>query len=109
VARWLLPALVPVGVLGLALMGARAAPARWALAAVGAVAGLGAAGLLWPARLRLPPPLAVAGYALAVCLAGCHAWLKALRREQVLAWEPTRRASPPELAPSGVPGVRVTG
>lgn len=98
-ARWMVPATLPGALAGLAWLSvAGSALATWALAAAGAIAGLGAASLVWPASRPAPRPLALCGYLVVGTAAGLVAWIKAVLRERKPIWEPTRRESP---APGG--------
>ncbi|MFQ5745716.1 MAG: glycosyltransferase family 2 protein [Gemmatimonadota bacterium] len=89
--RWLVPPLVPLALLGLALLGLRSAP--FAVLTL-LVLGLAAAGGLALARAetrRLPRILALSAYVVAGVLAGMLAWSKSLGGERNPIWEPTRR------------------
>lgn len=91
--RWLLIPLLPVGLVGLALLAIHSLAARVALGAVllGGVAGFLA--MRWPRdRLHaLPRPLALVGFVVGTVVAGIAAWLRAVRGRSTAIWEPTRR------------------
>jgi cellulose synthase/poly-beta-1,6-N-acetylglucosamine synthase-like glycosyltransferase len=92
--RWLIYLLLPLGLLGLAILAGESTMARVALAAVGLLVVAGVAALGWPDERRVPAPLALCGYALVGGLAGSSAWSHFLRGQHVVTWEPTRRTSP---------------
>ena len=89
--RWLVPATLPLAILGLAVLSFRS---RWAatlllLALVGVA--IGWIGMRWPEGRRAPRIISVGAFALAANVAGVLAWVKALRGEHNATWEPTRR------------------
>ena len=91
-ARWLVPAAVPVAVValaGLALAGSRLAAGLLALSAVGSLAGFAA--WRWAERGSAPGPVSSLGYAFAANFAGIAAWWQFLVRGSQAVWEPTRR------------------
>ncbi len=96
-ARWVVPPLLPLGVIGLALLAVGRAWPRWVLlaGALGCITGWAA--LNWPrAWGRTPRPIALAGFAVSANVAGILAWVKSLReRGSNPIWEPTRRAPIP--------------
>jgi hypothetical protein len=89
--RWLVSLTLPFAVVGLLLLAAEWAPARWLLAAATVGTALGAAALRWPEGRRVPSVLAIPGFILAANVAGVLAWAQALRRRSTPIWEPTRR------------------
>lgn len=89
--RWLVSLLLPLGLLGLALLSARSILAAILLAACVAGLALAAAGLAWPEGRRRPRLLALGAYALAANLAALVGWKTALRGQKHGIWEPTRR------------------
>jgi glycosyltransferase involved in cell wall biosynthesis len=88
--RWLPYLLAPVAYVALCYLAVQSVGARVILGI--ASAGL-AAGLIGIRRgdSSLPKPLALAGFLVAVCLAGFLAWIAAFRNAQLAIWEPTRR------------------
>ncbi|HEX5436717.1 MAG TPA: glycosyltransferase family 2 protein [Gemmatimonadaceae bacterium] len=90
-ARWLFYLALPWAVVGLLLLTTTSRAAVIALVVLALGCLLGALGMRWPAGRRVPLLVAVPGFALASNLAGVLAWLKVLRREQSVHWEPTRR------------------
>lgn len=91
-ARWLVPASVPLagaGLLGLAVAGSTTARAAAALAVLGVVAGAVAMRLAERGRAR--GLVASLGYAFAANLAGLAAWGRFLSGASEAVWEPTRR------------------
>jgi cellulose synthase/poly-beta-1,6-N-acetylglucosamine synthase-like glycosyltransferase len=90
--RWLVSLLLPVAVLGLALLAMTQPLARVALAAV-AIGGLVAFfALRWPDQRRLPTFVALPAFSIASLVAGFLAWVRALSGKASAVWEPTRRA-----------------
>ena len=89
--RWLVYLTLPLAVLG-ALALAAAWPPAWLLVAAGAAgAALGVLGMRWPDGRRVPPVIALPGFALASNVAGVLAWLRFFRGQSSPVWEPTRR------------------
>ena len=91
--RWLVFLLLPGLPIGLALLVGDVPLADWALVALLAGTGLGLLGWKWPFAGRPPRILALAGFALASCVAGFIAWTKLFRNERNPIWEPTRRTA----------------
>jgi cellulose synthase/poly-beta-1,6-N-acetylglucosamine synthase-like glycosyltransferase len=92
-ARWLVPAAVPVAVvalLGLGLAGSRPAAGLLALSLAGSLAGFVA--WRWAEKGSAPGPVASLGYAFAANFAGIAAWWQFLVRGSQAVWEPTRRS-----------------
>jgi hypothetical protein len=63
------------------------------------VAAVGAFALATPETRRLPLPLAIAGFIVAVNVAALAAWWRALKGERNPIWEPTRRPGDATVAP----------
>lgn len=91
VCRWLVHLTLPLGVVGLALLAPHCPLAVAVLVLTAAVTALGVFGMSWPEGRRVPLPLAVAGFVVAVNVAALAAWSQALRGAQNPVWEPTRR------------------
>jgi hypothetical protein len=89
--RWLVHLTLPLALIGVGLLAVEWRPARAALALAGLVLLVGVIAMRWPEDRRLPAPMALAGFFVAVNLAGLLAWWKALRGERNPIWEPTRR------------------
>jgi glycosyltransferase involved in cell wall biosynthesis len=96
VCRWLVPPSVIVGAIGLALLAADHAWAWAGLLAGIAVAGLAAAGALWPASRPLPRAISILTFAVAANVAVIHALVRVMHGHEDHVWEPTRRT--PSLA-----------
>jgi cellulose synthase/poly-beta-1,6-N-acetylglucosamine synthase-like glycosyltransferase len=89
--RWLVHLTLPLALIGLGLLAVEWPLARAALALVTLVLLAGVVTMRWPEGRRVPAPMALAGFFVAVNLAGLLAWWKALRGERNPIWEPTRR------------------
>jgi cellulose synthase/poly-beta-1,6-N-acetylglucosamine synthase-like glycosyltransferase len=91
--RWLAPWGLALAWLGCLLL---AAALRSAALAGGCVLPLllAGAGWVWPEHRRAPRVIAVPAYVVSGVVAALDAWLRALRGEMNLVWEPTRRATP---------------
>lgn len=89
--RWLVHLTLPLAVVGLALLAPESQLAGAALVLAALVVAAGSVALAWPEDRRVPLPLAVAGFFVAVNVAALAAWWKALRGERNPIWEPTRR------------------
>ena len=89
--RWLVHLTLPLALVGLALLAVEWTAARIALALAAVVILAGVAAMRWPEDRRLPAPLALPGFVVAVNLAALLAWWKALLGERNPIWEPTRR------------------
>jgi drug/metabolite transporter (DMT)-like permease len=90
-ARWLVYAALPVGVIGLVLLAPAHRAAAIALAAGVAGAAVGVVGRRWPRESAPPRLVALAAFAWASALAGVVAWRDALAGRRRAVWEPTRR------------------
>ena len=92
VCRWLLPASVIPGALGLVIL---ATQYRWAgVLLVVSLVGVGIAlvGAVWPASRPMPRLLSSLTFAAAANLAVVHALLRVMMGHDDHLWEPTRRA-----------------
>ncbi len=89
--RWLVHLTLPLVLIGLALLAPESAGAGAALLLTTLVLVAGTAALNWPEGRRVPLPVALAGFFVAVNAAALAAWFKALRGERNPIWEPTRR------------------
>jgi cellulose synthase/poly-beta-1,6-N-acetylglucosamine synthase-like glycosyltransferase len=89
--RWLFYLLLPAAALGLVLLAARVPVAALLLLAALVALALGIVGMRWPAGRRVPTLFALPGFIVASNVAGMLAWLKVLRGERAVVWEPTRR------------------
>ncbi len=93
-ARWLVYALLPFGLVGLLILspGHPAAAVAVVIAALGMVVGaLGLRRSVAGAAAPPPRPVALAAFAWASALAGVLAWRDALVGRRRAVWEPTRR------------------
>jgi cellulose synthase/poly-beta-1,6-N-acetylglucosamine synthase-like glycosyltransferase len=93
--RWLASLLLPLVLVGLALMAPRSPLAALALGGTMAAGLLGALAFTgpWAARPNPPRLLRLCGYLVGSSLAALLAWRKALAGERNPIWEPTRRPS----------------
>lgn len=93
--RWMVPPLLPLGVIGVALLAVDVPAARVLLGS--GMAGLAVAwgAMRWPESKGAPPRLlSLLAFALSANAAGIAAWAKVLREGGGTAiWEPTRRDS----------------
>lgn len=89
--RWLVFLTLPLSLAGLAWLAVDAWAARWLLALVLAGLAAGAMGIRWEAGQGAPRPLRILAFAVASCVAGVVAWLKAFAGHRAATWEPTRR------------------
>jgi len=89
--RWLPYLLAPVSIIALGFLATRSTIAGALLALVGAIVLLGIIGIRQSRVARLAP-IAIAGFVLAVFVAGFLAWWDALRGVQMATWEPTPRS-----------------
>lgn len=93
-ARWLVPATLPLAIAGLAVLAAGGSGlAAAALAAAALLALATGLALAWPEGRGMPRPVSFAGYAGVGLAAGVAAWSKVLLRDRSPVWEPTRRES----------------
>jgi cellulose synthase/poly-beta-1,6-N-acetylglucosamine synthase-like glycosyltransferase len=89
--RWLVHLTLPLGIVGLMLLGGQFLWARLALLLTLLLLVAGAVAVRWPEEKAIPGPLGLAGFVVAVNIAALLAWWKALRGEENPIWEPTRR------------------
>jgi hypothetical protein len=88
--RWLPYLLAPIAYVALCLLAVDSISARVLLGILSASLLIGIIGI--HRRSSMPPkPIALAGFVVAVFLAGFLAWLGALRQTQMATWEPTAR------------------
>jgi cellulose synthase/poly-beta-1,6-N-acetylglucosamine synthase-like glycosyltransferase len=97
--RWVVHLTLPLAIVGLALLASEFVVAEILLIMGALVAAVGAFALAAPETRRLPVPLAVAGFIVAVNVAALAAWWKALKGERNPIWEPTRRPGDAIVAP----------
>lgn len=92
-ARWLVPLLLPVAVVGLVILTVNQPGLAVAiLALIGAGIATGIAAIRWPPDRHMPRLLATCGYAFSASVAGVLAWAKVMRGDKNPIWEPTRRS-----------------
>jgi hypothetical protein len=87
--RWLPYFLAPFAVLALGILATRGGVAALALGLLAIVAATGVYAMR--TGTKVPKPLALAGFAVAVSAAGFLAWYDALRGDQKITWNPTPR------------------
>ena len=97
-ARWLVFPSLPLGLLGLAVLGAAWPWALLALVPALVAIGVGIAAVRLEAARRdggagLPGLVALCGFVVVAIAAALVAWKRFLARDHVLVWEPTRRAT----------------
>ena len=97
--RWLVHLALPLALAGLAILAPEFLLAEILLIVGVVVAAVGAFALATPETRRLPLPLAIAGFIVAVNVAALAAWWKALKGERNPIWEPTRRPGDAAVAP----------
>ncbi|HET8625488.1 MAG TPA: glycosyltransferase [Gemmatimonadales bacterium] len=91
--RWLVHLVLPLALVGLALLAPSSSVASALLVVAAVVLMVGGLALGWRGDRPLPRPIAAAGFFVAVNVAALAAWGKALRGERNPIWEPTRRPS----------------
>lgn len=89
--RWLVFLTLPLSLFGLALLAIESAVARWLLLAALLGLAVGLVGIRWESGRGAPRPLRLLAFAVASCVAGLVAWLKAFAGHRAAIWEPTRR------------------
>lgn len=89
--RWMVPLLLPAGIVALGLLSVRFTWAFLVFAVTLAGIAMGAIALRWARPQQPPRLLQVAGYLFTGNLAGFMAWMQALTGDQNPIWEPTRR------------------
>ena len=92
--RWLVSLLLPLPVLGIALLWPTQPLARLAITGLLGLSALAFAAVRWPERFRLPSLLAFPAFGVASFAAGFVAWVRALSGQASAVWEPTRRSAP---------------
>jgi cellulose synthase/poly-beta-1,6-N-acetylglucosamine synthase-like glycosyltransferase len=97
--RWVVHLTLPLAIVGLALLAPQFVVAEILLIMGALVAAVGAFALAAPESRRLPLPLAIAGFIVAVNVAALAAWWRALKGERNPIWEPTRRPGDATVAP----------
>jgi hypothetical protein len=89
--HWLLFLASPPALAELALLSVDLAAAQVALGVLLLGVGLGAVALRSPEGTKLPPVIALCGFALAAHVAGLLAWARVIGGRLSTVWEPTRR------------------
>jgi len=88
--RWLPYLLAPIAYAALCILALGSVGALIVLALVTAGLLIGVAGMHWRGA-RIPKPVALAGFVVAVLCAGFLAWIAAFRQSQLATWMPTPR------------------
>lgn len=96
--RWLPYLLAPLAYVALVVLAVESDVARVVLGLTSAGIAAGIVGIRWRST-RLPKPIALAGFVVAVFSAGFLAWMAAFRQAQLATWDPTPR--PPVKADPG--------
>jgi len=99
--RWLVHLALPLALVGLALLAPESVVAQVLLIVASLVAVAGTFALAASETRRLPLPLAIAGFLVAVNVAALAAWWKAAKGERNPIWEPTRRPGDTAAAREG--------
>lgn len=99
--RWLVHLALPLALVGLALLAPESVVAQVLLIVASLVAVAGTFALAASETRRLPLPLAIAGFLVAVNVAALAAWWKAAKGERNPIWEPTRRPGDAAAAREG--------
>jgi len=99
--RWLVHLALPLALVGLALLAPESVGAQVLLIVASLVAVAGTFALAASETRRLPLPLAIAGFLVAVNVAALAAWWKAAKGERNPIWEPTRRPGDAAAAREG--------
>lgn len=89
--RWLVFLTLPLSLLGLGRLAIDSSIARWLLLAALLGLAVGLIGIRWESGRGAPRPLRLLAFAVASCVAGLVAWLKAFAGHRAATWEPTRR------------------
>lgn len=92
--RWLVSLLLPLSVVGIAMLSLSHPLARVALGGLVIAGASVVMALRWPERRRVPALLALPAFGFASFVAGFLAWMRALSGQVSAVWEPTRRAAP---------------
>jgi cellulose synthase/poly-beta-1,6-N-acetylglucosamine synthase-like glycosyltransferase len=99
--RWLVHLALPLALIGLALLAPESVVAQVLLIVALLIAVAGTFALAASETRRLPLPLAIAGFFVAVNVAALAAWWKAAKGERNPIWEPTRRPGDAAAAREG--------
>jgi cellulose synthase/poly-beta-1,6-N-acetylglucosamine synthase-like glycosyltransferase len=99
--RWLVHLALPLALIGLALLAPESVVAQVLLIVALLIAVAGTFALAASETRRLPLPLAIAGFLVAVNVAALAAWWKAAKGERNPIWEPTRRPGDAAAAREG--------
>lgn len=91
--RWMLPASVIPGILGLALLATSRLWPRALLVVCAVIALLAVIGAAWPSEKRAPRIISLAAFGVAANLAVLHAVWRVLAGHHDHIWEPTRRSA----------------
>lgn len=89
--RWLVSLFLPLGALGLLVLGVTSTAGAWILGVTLIGLALGILGIRWPTGRPAPRFITLAGYVVASNMAGIQAWARAMRGRSTPLWEPTRR------------------
>ena len=100
VARWLMPATAPLGLLGLVLLAIDEVWARWLLSAVCLVLIVALVGYHLARSRRLPRPVSLVAFGVTANVAVIRAVVRYVLGHEDHIWEPTKRAAAP-LAQDG--------
>ena len=107
VARWLMPATAPLGVVGLLLLAIHEAWARWALLAVCVVLTVALVGYHLARSRPLPRPLSLIAFGVTANVAVIRAAVRYVFGHEDHIWEPTRRAASPPAQDDAGPQERI--
>jgi cellulose synthase/poly-beta-1,6-N-acetylglucosamine synthase-like glycosyltransferase len=89
--RWIPYLLAPFALIALGVVGVQSRVAAFGLLAVVVAAAVCSFWTLTDRRANAWRPVALAGFVVAACAAGCLAWYVALRGTRMVTWDPTPR------------------